>query len=1630
MTIAILLFVHDKNITMKQIKHFIMNDVDAEYHIIIKTHSYEDLFSNYGKVYVESEFDFISQCYQHVYNAIVNVQGVLEVNPGFFIDHRYISSCLNKRVTGSMTYLTYNNDTLMLNQLTDHNELNNIIYCRFFSIKFLQIIDNKIFSFKKNTNVFVMSQMACLIYTNDITVIPTQHVYNLANDDCNEINIFQSQLTSVQKKQDIQNLLQISIDVYFNNLGIKHVKVSKDIQFFENKIIDRYNLLSYSDSAPSCLFFGVYTDKDCDQILNFNGKKYILWAGSDIDPRMPAVKAIVERVINMDIEHFAVSESVHKRLLSFNITSTLINFSLVNINLYTSTKLVNSLRSKCIYVYDGNKNNDIYNYDLCKALEEKLKNKYQFIYRSTIDYGEHEMVDFYQTCFMGIRLCVNDGNANTVQEMGLLGLPVLHNSNIPNAVPWTDDLDYLCEKVNYIYDNFYDKKHIIAESVLHYINGDERDTMCIFVPMWHRHDTTLKNLHLLTHQDYNKVQIVVIYSCEEDETFCKSLQYDNIYSIKVENRPLSKKFQFGNEFCKIFHPYGTIINGSDDFLSLNFASKVYERFRDYDTTYFGSNFWYVGDTTNMLLYKFTYNDSMRVVGCGRSFKHTLLNDRNWQVFPLDKNSGIDGASKDMIRQQAIPFSSNDPYCFTFSYKEETEMITPMANLLKSEHSINEIVGQSNLSQIMYANTLFELQTAFKFKSVLTTMKKYLFITLLDDNLKKSNPIMLNSYYMESVLGSYFDIMDLRELETRKSFDYSLIFIDAISLNTRTTKLDRDTLFKYLSKIKHIPKVLLSHDIHDYSYDFENNCQPAYCKTPLLPIYGNNNLKQKFLEFLQVNNIEYIIGICDCPELDQMVEHYSSQIKQFYLMTHHIPENIFYYRAMEKEYDILLYGWTNDIVYPFRHRLKKLIQKLPFRVKIVERTSNINKMPIENDLAELINKSWIVISCVSNFSYLVRKYFEIGACGSIPCGDVNNQGREIFQNNMIEITQYMSDYEIGKIISYYLHNKELLMKMSVGIRELSVKYNYNTFMKNLLEIKDNIITNKSTDLLYQNKKDLYSSYIYNSIHACNKYCVLTGWKTNQLVEFSGDSNSLNVVVMQNKSTPGIKTEQRITIGDYILTFGIESIDIVVKVYIFNSKGKQVNVSEQKQNRYQSAYFTISNDDNYKIMILASNPNTGSSYIIKNPIIKKTFIRKLSYENVPQISDKIFNNTFFGSMSCAGEVAKLHNTFGGYILNKDDIMKKNYTTIKGMGHACTLVLVGFYSPHHWSKYKNLFDLFSKVFIIFTGTDIIQIDDEKVKNKAEIIQHITSKKFTLGALNNRNRDEILELHNLKTIVISLPLGIDIVNKNYDVDNKKVACYVGNNLDWYCHDVLLKVASILISHDFYIYKYGGFTNEFILEHQMDNVFYNTKTIDNMDEFMKDKKCSLRVTYHDGEPMTGIETLIMNKSFIFNHEMKYATKISTDEIEISNVIMNLQQTDNKEAVDYYLNRNSTRIFEQNIRCYTPVYNTVINVLEGKVLVDKYLMIETTNDQIIEFTANKLSKGKRYRLIFNGYANGYVKLDVDGGKVIEKFDNIENFDTCCYIDFYTLSAKIKIKFDIKTNNKLCNVYINQLLLCI
>lgn len=167
--------------------------------------------------------------------------------------------------------------------------------------------------------------------------------------------------------------------------------------------------------------------------------------------------------------------------------------------------------------------------------------------------------------------------------------------------------------------------------------------------------------------------------------------------------------------------------------------------------------------------------------------------------------------------------------------------------------------------------------------------------------------------------------------------------------------------------------------------------------------------------------------------------------------------------LEKKYDILFYGATHQSVYPFRNRLYYILSKnsdkfnvlfLPYSKK------NPEKMTTWIDLYKLISSSWLTISCCLVSEILVAKYFEIGLCGSVICGDYPSQEDELFiKNNMILLDRNMSDSEIISTIQNALSNKNKLKIYSENLKKyISEKYMY----KNGLELFEAYIESSITE----------------------------------------------------------------------------------------------------------------------------------------------------------------------------------------------------------------------------------------------------------------------------------------------------------------------------------------------------------------------------------------------------------------------------------------------------------------------------------------------------------------------------------------------------------------------------------------
>ena len=71
--------------------------------------------------------------------------------------------------------------------------------------------------------------------------------------------------------------------------------------------------------------------------------------------------------------------------------------------------------------------------------------KYPFLTKA-VNYSDIYLA--YQKCFIGLRLTKHDGNANTVQELGMCGIKSFYNGDslLESAIPWKNANDII-EKI-------------------------------------------------------------------------------------------------------------------------------------------------------------------------------------------------------------------------------------------------------------------------------------------------------------------------------------------------------------------------------------------------------------------------------------------------------------------------------------------------------------------------------------------------------------------------------------------------------------------------------------------------------------------------------------------------------------------------------------------------------------------------------------------------------------------------------------------------------------------------------------------------------------------------------------------------------------------------------------------------------------------------------------------------------------------------------------------------------------------------------------------------------------------------------------------------------------------------------
>ena len=290
----------------------------------------------------------------------------------------------------------------------------------------------KIALFKKKTRYNkIISQENILFYKNGNIIIKKNDKQLLKKYFLNLI------------KNEFKNLYsekQLNFIKYLQENKIHQLSLDISLEKF-NRIYKRFNLKKYNDPNKPCLFFGYYTDEQLEKIYNHNSKKYIMFGGSDVSFK-------IEDGLP-DTTFISISKNIHDRLNFLNIKNILLELDLVDYRLFT--KIRNKGPSIFVYdmPFDYNKDhtdgfNNRYNCPLIKEIMNRLP-QYNFILNSKLYNKYEDMPNIYKKCFIGLRLTNSDGNANMVQELEAMNIPVVHNWS-EYGLKWTKIKDI----INYI----------------------------------------------------------------------------------------------------------------------------------------------------------------------------------------------------------------------------------------------------------------------------------------------------------------------------------------------------------------------------------------------------------------------------------------------------------------------------------------------------------------------------------------------------------------------------------------------------------------------------------------------------------------------------------------------------------------------------------------------------------------------------------------------------------------------------------------------------------------------------------------------------------------------------------------------------------------------------------------------------------------------------------------------------------------------------------------------------------------------------------------------------------------------------------------------------------------------------
>lgn len=253
-------------------------------------------------------------------------------------------------------------------------------------------------------------------------------------------------------------------------------------------------------------------------------------------------------------------------------------------------------------------------------------------------------------------------------------------------------------------------------------------------------------------------------------------------------------------------------------------------------------------------------------------------------------------------------------------------------------------------------------------------------------------------------------------------------------------------------------------LKDFEYKGLNSLRTPKC-------IRNNEMYNEWLESALIRNN---IGLAICHHENDMRNYLSkSHMKgiEFRHIPHCVNTSVFKHYNVDKEYDILLAGVIIREVYPFRHRLRRIVNNnlsKKYRCKVLEHPGyrpagklDTSKYRVLEEFSKEISKAKITLTCSSRYKYALTKYMEIPLSNSLIAADIPDEKKSFFREYVLELNAHDSDEIIINKLSYYLLNDSKRQNLvDKGAEIIRKKRNLTVYADSFVNIVKSFLKTKN------------------------------------------------------------------------------------------------------------------------------------------------------------------------------------------------------------------------------------------------------------------------------------------------------------------------------------------------------------------------------------------------------------------------------------------------------------------------------------------------------------------------------------------------------------------------------------------